>query len=100
MESESIPYENIRSICDHLVERSATLFLGAGVNFGIGSEDGFPCPLGNELSAWICMDLLGSPETVVPLDEAAEMARHAFGERAFNEYLFNKFKQFHPGVVH
>jgi tetratricopeptide (TPR) repeat protein len=100
MESASIPYENIRSICDHLVERSATLFLGAGVNFGVVSEDGVPCPLGGELSAWICRDLLESPETVVPLDEAAEMARHAFGERAFNDYLFNKFGNFHPGVVH
>lgn len=100
MEITGIPYEHVRSICDHLVERSATLFLGAGVNVGIASPAGVTCPLGSELSDWICRDLLRSPETVVPLDEAAEMARHAFGERAFNEYLFKEFEQFQPGAVH
>jgi hypothetical protein len=57
-------------------------------------------PLGNELSTRICRDLLQSPETVVPLDEAADMARHSLGERAFNDYLFSQFKAFKPGVVH
>ena len=28
------------------------------------------------------------------------MTRHGVGERAFNDYLFEKFKDFKPGVVH
>lgn len=100
MEIQAPPFDQIRAICDHLVERSATLFLGAGVNAGIVSTTGIQFPLGAELSSWICCDLLMSPETVVALEEATEMARHAFGERAFNEYLFNVFNQFRPGVIH
>ena len=97
---QQIPYEPIRALCDHLVERTATLFLGAGVNAGIVSAENVTCPLGGELSAWICKDLLQSPDTLVPLDEAAEMARHSIGERAFNDYLFDKFKGFKAGAVH
>jgi hypothetical protein len=100
VESEAIPFQDIRIICDHLVERTATLFLGAGINAGLTAPDGIACPLGAELSHWICRDLLGSPETVVPLDEASEMARHAVGDRAFNDYLFERFNAFSPGVAH
>jgi tetratricopeptide (TPR) repeat protein len=100
LEEHAVPFEPLRILCDHLVERTATLFLGAGVNAGILSPDGVSCPLGPELSALICRDLLQSPETIVPLDEAADMARHSLGERAFNDYLFSQFKDFKPGVVH
>lgn len=100
MDESAVPLEPLRVLCDHLVERTATLFLGAGVNAGVVSPAGVTCPLGSELSAWICRDLLLSPDTVVPLDEASEMARHSVGERAFNDYLFDKFKDFKPGVVH
>lgn len=96
----AISIEALRTLCDHLTERTATLFLGAGVNAGVVNPDGVICPLGSELSSWICRDLLLSPETSVPLDEASEMARHAVGERAFNEYLFSRFKDFNAGVVH
>jgi tetratricopeptide (TPR) repeat protein len=100
LEEHTVPFEPLRVLCDHLVERTATLFLGAGVNAGVISPAGITCPLGSELSEWICRDLLMSPDTVVPLDEASEMARHAVGERAVNDYLFDKFKDFKPGVVH
>jgi hypothetical protein len=94
------PFEDIRAICDHLVERTATLFLGAGVNAGLLSSEGVLCPFAADLSTWLCTDLLMSPETHVPLDEATEMARHAVGERAFNDYLFDKFSKYRPGVAH
>src|ERR1039458_1436567 len=100
MEESPAPFEQIRAICNHLVERSTTLFLGAGVNAGVVSKDGVQCPFANELSQWICRDLLGSPETVVPLDEASEMARHKLGEREFNAYLYDQFRKFQPGAVH
>ena len=74
--------EQLRTICDHLVERTASLFLGSGINAGIRAMDGDQvCPLGNQLSELICSELLGSPETKVPLDESSEMARFAFGDR-------------------
>jgi hypothetical protein len=93
--------EQLRTICDHLVERTASVFLGSGINAGIRALDGDElCPLGNQLSESICRELLGSPETKVPLDESSEMARFAFGDRAFNDYLFQKFEKFNPGVAH
>lgn len=90
----------IRNICDHLVERSTTLFLGAGVNAGIKNADGIKCPLGQELSDWICKDLLLSPETKVPLDEAVEMARHKLGVKPVNDYIYDKLSSFVPGAAH
>jgi tetratricopeptide (TPR) repeat protein len=96
---ENARYEQLRTICDHLVERTASLFLGSGINAGIHSSEDIACPLGNQLSTWICRDLLISPETVVPLDEASEMARHAVGDRVLNDYLFEQFGKFKPGVA-
>jgi hypothetical protein len=62
---QSVPFEELRTICDHLVERSASLFLGAGVNAGVLSAEGSACPFASELTSWICRDLLGSPETTI-----------------------------------
>lgn len=90
----------IRNICDHLVERAATLFLGAGVNAGIRNTAGPSFPLGQELSEWICKDLLKSPETKAPLDEAVEMARYSLGQKTVNDYLYDAFKKFAPGAAH
>ena len=75
------------TICDHLVERTATLFLGAGINAGIKNSKAESFPLGNQLSAWVCRGLLGSPETEAPLDEAAEMAQRRVGTELVNKYL-------------
>ena len=90
----------VKNICDHLVERSTTLFLGAGVNAGIRNSDGIPCPLGQDLSNWICRDLLFSPETKVPLDEAVEIARHKLGPKPVNDYIYDKLTDFAPGAAH
>jgi tetratricopeptide (TPR) repeat protein len=90
----------IQNICDHLVERAATLFLGAGVNAGVKNTAGQLCPLAPELSEWICRDLLKSPETKVPLDESVEMARYALGPKAVNDYIYDALKTFAPGAAH
>jgi len=90
----------IQNICDHLVERATTLFLGAGVNAGVTSEAGNQCPLGAELAEWICRDLLNSPQTKVGLDEAIEMARYKLGAKPVNDYIYDTLKQFNPGAAH
>src|ERR1700689_5316127 len=90
----------IRNIWDHLVERSAVLFLGAGINAGIQNRDGERCPLGQDLSNWICRDLLDSPETKVGLDEAVEMARYRLGVKPVNDYIYTKLESFDPSVAH
>jgi hypothetical protein len=90
----------IQNICDHLVERAATLFLGAGVNAGVKNLAGESCPFAPELSEWICRDLLKSPETKVPLDESVEMARHALGPKVVNDYIYDVLKVFTPGAAH
>lgn len=90
----------IKNVCDHLVERSTTLFLGAGINAGVRNSDGDACPLGQDLSNWICKDLLFSPETKVPLDEAVEIARHKLGVKPVSDYIYDKLASFAPGAAH
>jgi tetratricopeptide (TPR) repeat protein len=90
----------IKNTCDHLVERAATLFLGAGVNAGATNASGQKCPLGPELGERICRDLLNSPETQTTLDEAVEMARYRVGAKAVNDYIYDALKPFRPGASH
>ena len=91
---------SIEVICNHLTERTATLFLGAGINAGIRNSSNTPFPLGAELSRWIARDLLETPDLVVNLDDSAEMARFRLGPKALNDYIFEKFSAFRPGVAH
>ena len=93
-------FDAVRNICDHLQERATTLFLGAGVNAGVRNAAGQQCPLGQDLSDWICRDLLGSPETKIPLDEAVEIARYKLGVKPVNDYVYDTLKTFVPGAGH
>jgi hypothetical protein len=99
----SLDIENLhalRQICDHLTERSATLFLGSGVNANVRNQSGEPFPLGNDLARIIAKDLLNSPDSKLSLRQVAEMARHRVGAAALNNYIFEKFSTFEPGVAH
>lgn len=89
-----------QNICDHLVERAATLFLGAGLNASLTDPAGKRCPLSAELAEWICRDLLNSPETKAPLDESVEIARYKLGPKAVNDYLYDVLKDLNPGAAH
>ncbi len=96
-----IPVLNaIQNICDHLVERAATAFLGAGINAGIKDDSGQTFPLGSALSELLCSELLKSPETKTTLDEAVEMARYTLGAKAVNDFIYDQFKGFSPGAAH
>jgi tetratricopeptide (TPR) repeat protein len=88
--------EAIKFICDRLTERTATLFLGAGVNYGITNNAGEQFPLGQALADWVARDLLNSG-SLGGLDETAEIARLKFGSEALNNYLYDKFSTFQPG---
>jgi len=90
----------IQVICDRLAERAVSLFLGAGVNFGLVNGDGTRFPLGNDLSMAICRNLLGAPDLKLTLDETAEMARFRVGNSELNRYLFDLFNSFSPGPAH
>src|SRR5713226_8269668 len=87
-------------ICSRLSERTATLFLGAGINAGLRNEDGEQFPLGSGLSRWIARDLLDSPSLEIPLEEAAEIAIHKIGERELTRYIAERFADFQPGTAH
>lgn len=100
MSREQTVMEAIQAICEHLTERTATLFLGAGVNAGIYNNAGEEFPLGQQLTTWICRDLLDEPTLNIGLDEAAEMARYRFGAGNLNQYLYDKFSTFQPGTAH
>jgi hypothetical protein len=92
--------EAIETICDRLSERTATLFLGAGINGGVKDDAGEPFPLGQDLSRWIAKDLLEAPSLEASLEEAAEMARYRCSDETVNKYLYEEFSRFRPGTAH
>lgn len=100
MKNQEKVFEAIKSICERLSERTASLFLGAGVNYGLVNSDGEKFPTGKELSTWICRDLLNSPGLELQLDEASGMAIHKYGRETLNNYLHSKFSSFEPGTAH
>lgn len=100
MNSAADLHEANSAICSYLSERSAVLFLGAGINAGTVSSAGNDFPLGNELSRWICRDILDDPDLNVPLEDSAEMAQQKVGPKGLNDYLFKEFSKFTPGTAH
>lgn len=100
MNSQGEIHDANKAICSHLSERAAVLFLGAGVNAGVLSTRGEPFPLGEQLSNWVCRDLLDDPNLGVSLEDAAEMAQQKLGTRGLNDYLFDRFSEFGPGTAH
>lgn len=90
----------IETICSRLSERTATLFLGAGINAGVENAAGERFPLGQGLSDRIARDLLNTPDMASSLEEVAEMARFRLGDRELNRYLYESFSRFKPGVAH
>ncbi|MGZ4886287.1 MAG: hypothetical protein ACXV5O_01130, partial [Candidatus Aminicenantales bacterium] len=87
-------------ICEKLSDRSAVLFLGAGINDGIINDGGVSFPLGRELGRRLAEDVLGDPDLAATLDEVAEMARYKIGEKEFNRYLYELLTSFRPGQTH
>ncbi len=100
MSREVLMREAIETICNRLSERTATLFLGAGINANVKNDAGESFPLGEGLSNWIARDLLNTPDLSSTLDEAAEMARFRIGDKEFNRYLYEQFSRFKPGTAH
>lgn len=100
MTSDPQMFDALRMICEHLSDRTATLFLGAGVNAGVRNDTGDLFPLGDGLSRWFCKDLLEEPDLELPLDEAAEMARFRVSAEQVNKYIYDRFSQFRPGTAH
>lgn len=90
----------IRVVCDRLADRTASLFVGAGVNAGITNGAGERMPLGGDLAHWIARDLLGDASDTLDLEDAAEMARERVGSAAVNTYLYERFQSFRPGAAH
>lgn len=90
----------IENLCDKLSERTATLFLGAGINAGLKNSNGDSFPLGQALSDWIAKDLLNAPDIGLPLTESSEMARYKLGNENVNRYIYDRFSTFSPGTAH
>ena len=90
----------IEAICGHFAQRTAVLFLGAGVNHGVKNQKGESFPLGGDLAQSISKDLLSLSPSNLTLQDAAEIARYDLGKEALNEYLFTKFSSFVPDTVH
>src|SRR5688572_28242370 len=88
--------ETYARICDRLTERSATLFLGAGINSGVvaRNDSSLRMPLGRDLASLISRDLLNEPTLELPLDEVAEIGRHRLGQKEVNRYLYELFTRF------
>lgn len=100
MLKEDTALKAIETICARLSDRTATLFLGAGINANIHNNAGETFPLGKGLSQLISRDLLDSPELNISLDDAAEMARFRLGNKVVNDYIYEQFSQFNPSTAH
>jgi hypothetical protein len=92
--------EAIETICNRLSERTATLFLGAGINGGVKDDAGEHFPLGQSLSRRLARDLLDPPDLEASLEESAEMARYRWGEGTVNKYLYEEFLSYRPATAH
>lgn len=92
--------EALEAICERLTDRTATLFLGAGINAGAYNEEGEPFPLGQGLANWIACDLLHAPDLDASLDDVAEIAQARLGESAVNQYIYEKFSGYRPSTAH
>lgn len=89
--------EAVEFVCEKLANRSATLFLGAGINYGLKNGDGLLFPMGQGLSDLIAVNLLKENDYRGPLDDVSEIAKTKIGDRAVNEYIFNLLESFDPG---
>jgi len=56
MSRKTTMLEAIEMVCNRLSERSATLFLGAGINANVRNDNGEKFPLGQGLSNWLARD--------------------------------------------
>lgn len=92
--------DTLNDLTRRLCERSCVLFLGAGINQGVVAADDEVFPLAQDLSRKICTELLDESDTILPLDEAAEIARHKLGNEYFNRFIYNIFTKFHYGSAH
>ena len=97
---QNITAEAIAMICERLSERTATLFLGAGINHGVRNDRGDEFPLGQGLSDWIAHDLLEDSNLSAPLTESSEMAKYRLGAESVNKYIYDRFATFKPGTAH
>ena len=91
--------KTIEYICQKLTERSAVLFLGAGINAGIKNSEGKPFPLGAELAKCIITNLL-QEDGSYDLKTCVELARHKLGDKALNQYMQDVFSGYSPGIAH
>ena len=90
----------LEAICGHLSERTAVLFLGAGINATTKAKDGSTFPLGTHLSNLITTKLLEDNESKIDLIDAADMGRRKFGDEQFNKFIYDEFNKFPPSTAH
>lgn len=90
----------ISLLVDHLRTRSAVLFTGAGVNYGLEDSEGNKFPLGAGLATEITNKLLKDEGVELPLADAADMARRKFTDTGLNRFCYDIFKRYSPGVAH
>jgi tetratricopeptide (TPR) repeat protein len=92
--------EPLEHIIDRLTERTAVLFIGAGVNSGILDDAGNHMPLGDGLASVISTTLLDQPDLSLPLQQTAQLARARVGDQQFNRFMYSYLTKFKPGNAH
>jgi tetratricopeptide (TPR) repeat protein len=91
---------SLEAISGHLHDRTAVLFLGAGINFGTTAKDGTTFPLAADLANLIATKLLNDPYANLDLADASDMARRKFGDAPFNQFIYEEFEKFVPSTAH
>ena len=94
---EQVKLDAIEYICEKLTSRSAVLFLGAGINYGLKNADGLSFPLGQGLADLMTEKLLESSDFHGPLDDIAEFSVAKVGARSVNEFIYKLMESFEPG---
>lgn len=92
--------EAVERICEHLSDRTATLFLGAGINAGVIDSNSQSLASGLDLSKRICEKLLDSPDLEMSLQEAAEIARSKVGAQDLNNLIYETLSGYKPSTAH
>lgn len=90
----------LEAVTGHLQDRSAVLFLGAGINHGTKASDGTAFPLAQSLASLIANKLLNDPKANLDLPDASDMARRKLGDKAFNEFIYSEFSKYSPSTAH
>src|SRR5487761_2452275 len=90
----------IQELCKALAHRSASVFLGAGMNAGLTRPDGTTFPLGAGLAKQLAASLPNDDLAGSPLTHVAELVEFQGGRHSLNDMVREALSGFRFGSAH